>query len=71
MSGRCEPAVAEAAGYAARLAARHHSADDVTDRISELLQSYLLAQYLLVDATSKDVALRGNVLTGHARHGIR
>mgnify|MGYP006089661207 CR=1 FL=1 len=45
-SGRCEEAVAEAAGYAARLAARH-SADDTTERISELMQCYLLAQHYL------------------------
>ena len=45
-SGRCEEAVGEAAGYAARLAARP-SADDATHRISECLQSYLLAHYYL------------------------
>jgi ankyrin repeat protein len=45
-SGRCETAVGEAAGYAARLAARH-SADDVTERVSELLQSYLVARHYL------------------------
>ena len=45
-SGRCEAAVGEAAGYAARLAARH-SADDVTERISELLQCYLVARHYL------------------------
>jgi ankyrin repeat protein len=45
-SGRCEQAVAKAAGYAARLAARH-SADESTNEISELMQSYLLAQYYL------------------------
>ena len=43
-SGRCEPTVFDAAGYAARLAARH-SATDATDRISEMLQSYLLAKH--------------------------
>ena len=36
--------VFDAAGYAARLAARH-SATDATDRISEMLQSYLLAAH--------------------------
>ena len=45
-SGRCEAAVAEAAGYAARLAVRHR-ATDVTDRIAECLQAYLLAQHHL------------------------
>ena len=46
VSGRCEHTLAEAAGYAARLAARH-AAEDTTDRISEMMQSYLLAQYYL------------------------
>ena len=46
VSGRCEHTLAEAAGYAARLAARH-AAEDTTDRISEMMQSYLLAQCYL------------------------
>jgi hypothetical protein len=46
VSGSCEPTLAEAAGYAARLAARH-AAEDTTDRISEMMQSYLLAQHYL------------------------
>uniref|UniRef100_A0A7S0NRB7 Uncharacterized protein n=1 Tax=Calcidiscus leptoporus TaxID=127549 RepID=A0A7S0NRB7_9EUKA len=45
-SGRCGAAVTDAAGYAARLAARH-SADATTNEISELMQSYLLARYYL------------------------
>ena len=46
VSGSCEPTLAEAAGYAARLAARH-AAEDTTDRICEMMQSYLLAQHYL------------------------
>ena len=41
-SSRCETAVADAAGYAARLAARH-SADSTVERISEMMQCYLVS----------------------------
>ena len=55
-SGRCEPTVFDAAGYAARLAARH-SATDATDRISEMLQSYLLAKhYVAAQAHAAEAA---------------
>lgn len=47
-AGRCERGrgVADAAGYAARLSMRR-SATDATHRISEAMQSYLLAMYYL------------------------
>jgi ankyrin repeat protein len=45
-AGRCERGrgAADAAGYAARLSVRH-SATEATHRISEMMQSYLLAMY--------------------------